>query len=356
MSDPKISVLMSVYNTPEEWLRNAIESILSQTFDDFEFVIVLDKPTDNSAEVVKEYATKDERVIVLENDENLGLTKNLNKGLAIARGKYIARMDSDDVAFCHRFEKQYRYMEAHPEVVALGTQVCTSLDPDHAMDKFPVSDWTPDQDVLKIRMLFHTVGLPHPTSMFRHDVMIQHGITYDERIKKSQDYKLWVDLMPYGDISMLNEVLLMYRVHEGQISTNRKNQYQYAHMVAVEQAEKLLGPLTENERAFHECFASMDIHNDDVKGYKRYVNRLIQANDSKGIYNKDKFHREMNYAWAQKAFRRALKMKRLDMLASAKSFRMLSPTMTSYLKENKEVKAQRKIAVENADFTDCVLR
>ena len=355
MSEPKISVLMSVYNTPEKWLRNAIESILTQTFSDFEFVIVLDKPTDNSTEVVKEYAANDGRVIILENSENLGLTKNLNKGLAVARGKYIARMDSDDVAFKHRFEKQYQYMEAHPEVVALGTQVCTSLDPEHAMDKFPVSDWTPDQDVLKIRMLFHNVGLPHPTSMFRHDVMIQHGITYDERIKKSQDYKLWVDLMPYGEIGMLNEVLLMYRVHEGQISTNRKNQYQYAHMVALEQAEKLLGTLTEEEKAFHECFASMDIPNNDVSGYERYINRLIQENKRKGLYDKDKFQRELKYAWTQKAFRRAVKMKRIDMLTSKKTFVMLSPRMISYLKENKAVKARRRIAVENADFSDCVL-
>lgn len=356
MSEPKISTLMSVYNTPEKWLRNAIESILSQTFNDFEFIIVLDKPTDNSAEVVKEYAAKDKRVIVLENSENQGLTKNLNKGLAIARGKYIARMDSDDVAFKHRFEKQYQYMEAHPEVVALGTQVCTSLDPEHAMEKFPVSDWTPDADVLKIRMLFHNVGLPHPTSMFRHDLMIQHGITYDERIKKSQDYKLWVDLMPYGKICMLNEVLLMYRVHEGQISTNKTNQYQYAHMVSLELAEKLLGSLTEEEKAFHECFATMEVFNNDVGGYKCYINRLIEANKSRGIYDKEKFQREMNYAWAQKAFRRAVKMKRFDMLTSAKTFSMLSPKMISYLKENKAVKAQRKIAVENADFADCILK
>ena len=356
MSEPRITALMSVYNTPEKWLRNAIESILEQTFRDFEFVIVLDKPTDDSAEVVKEYAAKDDRIIVLENSENLGLTKNLNKGLAVARGKYIARMDSDDVAFKHRFEKQYQYLEVHPEVVALGTQVCTSLDPEHAMDKFPVSDWTPDQDVLKIRMLFHNVGLPHPTSMFRRDEMLQRGITYDERIKKSQDYKLWVDLMPYGEIGMLNEVLLMYRVHEGQISTNRTNQYQYAHMVAMEQAERLLGSMTEEERIFHECFASMDIPNNDIRGYKRYINRLVKANETKGIYDKKKFLREMNYAWAQKAFRRVVKMKRFDMLINSRTFSMMSPMMISYLKENKAVKAQRRIAVENADFADCALK
>lgn len=348
-----VSVIMSVYNTEELWLRQSLESILSQTLKDFEFIIILDCPTDNSAEIVNEYARKDHRIHVLVNESNLGLTKSLNRGLDVAQGKYIARMDADDVAFRHRLEKQYQYMENHPEVVVLGTQICTSLDPKHAMDKFPLCDWTPDQQVLKIRMLFRNAGVPHPTAMIRHDILLQHKIKYDERIKKSQDYKLWIDLMPFGSIHVLNEMLLMYRVHEGQISADRMNQREYACRVSLEQAENLLGDMTKEEKGFHACASTVDLYNNDVKGYGRYMKKLIDANKSLGLYDIKKFHREINYAWIQKAFRRALILHRLDMVFHPFTFVFLRPGIFPYLIQDKKIKRMRKAALAVTDFQDC---
>ena len=116
-----ISVIMSNYNTPEEYLREAIESILNQTYKNFEFIIIDDCSTDNSLEIIKSY--NDERIVLIENEENIGLTKSINKGLAVAKGEYIARMDADDVSLPQRFEKQINYMNDHTELIVCGSSM-----------------------------------------------------------------------------------------------------------------------------------------------------------------------------------------------------------------------------------------
>ena len=184
--EPAVSVLMCVYNTKEAWLREAIESILNQTFRDFQFIIVLDCPTDDSERVVQSYADRDDRITVVKNEENIGLTKSLNRGLAVAKGKYIARMDSDDVSLSNRLETQYRYMEANPGTAVVGARVFTP-----GLNQAVIYEWTGDQEALKIRLLFHNYGVPHPTAFIRRSVLTDHGITYTEWVKKSQDYKLW---------------------------------------------------------------------------------------------------------------------------------------------------------------------
>jgi len=348
MSD-LISVIMSVYNTPEAWLRASIESILNQTYRDIEFIIVLDKPTDGSDEIVYSYAASDDRIIVIENTENMGLTVNLNRALAKASGKYIARMDSDDVSFRCRLEHQYKYMEENPYVAVLGTQVCTSFDRAHAMDIYPLCDWLPDQDLLKIRMLFHNVGVPHPTAMIRASVLRDNGITYDEKIRKSQDYKLWVDIMPYGSIMLLDEVLLMYRVHEGQITNNRSNQLSYAHMVSLGQAEALLGGLSDSEKETHCCIATDSVV-PDIKSYRAYIRKLVSANDSAGKYDRKKFRLEIAYSWIQKASRRMKRQKKFDMILSSYMFYLLRPSFHKLLKLNKSLRSKRAAAVAAADL------
>ena len=116
-----ISVVMPIYNTPVSFLKEAVESILNQTFSDFEFIII----DDGSANEVKEYleGLTDPRIRIIRNEKNLGITKSLNIGFHAAKGKYIARMDSDDVSLSERFEKQFMFMETHPDVIMCGTDV-----------------------------------------------------------------------------------------------------------------------------------------------------------------------------------------------------------------------------------------
>lgn len=117
----KISVVMPTYNTEVSILKEAVDSILNQTFGDFEFIIIDDGSTNNSVEYLK--SLQDQRVKIIRNDTNIGITKSLNIGLRAAKGKYIARMDSDDIAFPDRFEIQYAFMESHPDVFVCGAKV-----------------------------------------------------------------------------------------------------------------------------------------------------------------------------------------------------------------------------------------
>ena len=120
MIHPKISVVMAVYNG-ERHLREAIDSILNQTFADFEFVIIDDASTDRSGRILQEYAGKDKRIVIIGNETNMGLSKSLNKGIRLTKGEYIARMDADDISFPDRFEKQVKFLDDHNDIGILGT-------------------------------------------------------------------------------------------------------------------------------------------------------------------------------------------------------------------------------------------
>lgn len=324
-----ISVIMSVYNTKEEWLREAIESILNQTFSDFEFIIISDCPTDGSEAVVCEYAKKDSRIKVLQNDENIGLTKSLNKGLMVAKGKYIARMDADDISVSNRFEKQVAYLDAHPDTVAVGSRCYLSQ-----THKPTINDWTADQEVLAIRMMFANAGLPHPSAMIRHSVLKEHDVRYTESIKKSQDYKLWTDLLPYGKLMILPDILLIYREHDQQISANKNSQYSYAHRVSLMQAEKLLGEMSGEEQDLHVTVTETDLPH-GACALDRYLNKIEKANDRKQLYQPKKLKRELGYLWCRKAIRRAKSAHRFDMLFHVRTLRFMSPGMIRYIIENK---------------------
>ena len=114
-----ISVVMSNYNTPINYLKESIDSVLNQTYSNFEFIIIDDGSTDDSLKFIKSY--DDPRIKLIVNEENIGLTKSLNKGLKAAQGEFIARMDSDDICYPERFEKQIEYMRKHPDTTVCGT-------------------------------------------------------------------------------------------------------------------------------------------------------------------------------------------------------------------------------------------
>lgn len=222
----EISVIMSVYNTREDYLRKAIESILEQSFIDFEFIIINDGSKKEVRDTIKSY--QDERIIFINNECNIGLTKSLNKGLDIARGKYIARMDADDVSHKRRLEKQYKYMEKHQNVDILGAWIndgkCTIK-----------TDGRISSECRKVRMLFKNAGIIHPTAFIRKKFLVENEIRYDETIKKAQDYKLWVDCLKKGaQISVYPGVLLYYRRHGGQITEEKSGEQDYFRKIIQE--------------------------------------------------------------------------------------------------------------------------
>lgn len=214
---PHISVLMSVYHEPIDWLALSVDSILNQSFSDFEFIIIVDDPNNQEAiNYIRQKAEEDNRIVLLINEENVGLTKSLNKGLKIAKGNYIARMDADDISYPERFEKQFTFMESHPSVILLGTGVRYFGDLREREIRQII--YQSDNDKIKASMLFNS-GFSHPTIMIRRKILVDNGVLYDENYRQTQDYRLYETLYDLGDFANLPEVLLDYRKSKEQIST-----------------------------------------------------------------------------------------------------------------------------------------
>ena len=214
MKSPKVSVVMPVFETPENMLRPAIESILNQSFKDFEFIILNDGSSDKNIDsVIQSY--HDERIVYVSSKENKGLIYQLNKGIELARGEYIARMDSDDISLPERFEKQVAYMDAHPETGVLGSWAET----------FPSKNlWTPPARFGILELLKWNPWLIHPSMMLRTSVIRENGLSYEKDFPVAEDYGLWWRMIRVSEIHNIQEVLLHYRYGEGQNISVRKAQ------------------------------------------------------------------------------------------------------------------------------------
>lgn len=202
-----ISVIMSVYNA-EKYLREAIESILTQSFTEFEFIIINDKSNDSSLKIIKEYEQEDGRIKLIKNKQNLGLTRSLNKGLSIAKYKYIARMDADDISMCDRFEKQVKFLEKNYDIDILGSYAYDINGKNKIIGKrrVPLSH----SDILE--MLPILSPLIHPSVMFRKNSLDKTN-GYNENFRTSQDYELWFRAASKGlKFHNLPEYLLKYRM------------------------------------------------------------------------------------------------------------------------------------------------
>ena len=240
---PLISVVMSVYNT-EKYVAEAIESILNQTLTNLEFIIVDDGSTDNSLEIFQSYIKIDNRVKVIVNPENIGLAKSLNRGISIARGKYIARMDADDISLPRRLIKQLDFLESNPEIDVVGsnyTRIDTHSNVLTTTDK-------PTSPALIWWNLYFGNPIAHPTVMMRRSLFLDGKIRYDEQIPVAQDYHLWHQVIEDHSISNIPESLLLYRVHpESVTSKNLKEPLNTGFITVRNHVQKYVKfPLSEN--------------------------------------------------------------------------------------------------------------
>lgn len=255
---PAISVVMSVYQEPIEWLGCSLDSIQNQTFTDYEFIIVVDDPDYQEAiNYIKHRADEDDRIVMLTNEENVGLTKSLNKGLNIARGKYIARMDADDKSYPERFAKQFDFMETHPNVVLCGTSIRYVGGKGNRCQIYPSTN-----DDIKAEMLFNS-GYSHPTIMIRRQTLLEHHIQYDESYRQTQDFRLYEMLYDLGDFANLPDVLLDYRVSDKQISTRlRHSQGNLMQMIRRRMINKWLKRIGYHEVDFGKDIQRLNIRKD----------------------------------------------------------------------------------------------
>lgn len=216
---PRASVLMTVYNGAT-YLREAVDSILSQSFADFEFVIVDDGSRDASARILRSY--DDPRLRIIENPRNLGQTPSLNIGLRACRGVYVVRMDADDVALPDRIARSVELLDAQPEIGIVGGAMWIV---DSAGQRVDFAH-QPEDD-LSIRLTSLTRNpFHHPTVTLRREVLLRNGLEFDERFQANQDFELWTRLLPVTRAANLSQAVLEYRVHGSNISVTRVGEQQ----------------------------------------------------------------------------------------------------------------------------------
>ncbi|EOH9579889.1 glycosyltransferase family 2 protein, partial [Campylobacter jejuni] len=178
MSLPLVSIVMPCYNR-QEYIVDAIESILNQTYSNFEFIIIDDCSTDNTYEIVKKYAENDKRIIVLKNEKNQGIVYALNRGFSIAKGKYIARMDDDDISLPNRLEKQVEYMEANLNITVLGSFIEVFNEKFEKCYSWVCED---DPEILSILINFFN-PMCHPSVMIRREFLNFYNLKYEEKYR-----------------------------------------------------------------------------------------------------------------------------------------------------------------------------
>lgn len=216
-SVPRVSVIMPVYNAAP-YLAEAIESVLSQTFTDFEFLIHDDGSTDGSPAIIGHYAKKDDRIIVSKNI-NKGLALVLNDLIGTARADILARMDADDICMSDRFEKQVAYLDAYPDCAAVGgAHIVIDADGRPILyNSMPIGHERIDgQNICGV------VSINHPTVMMRKEAVLHCG-RYDPRMVPAEDLDLWLRMAETGRLANLPDIVLKYRVHDNSISGSKRD-------------------------------------------------------------------------------------------------------------------------------------
>ncbi len=214
-SSPTISVLMPAYNA-EKYLATAVESILNQTYSDFEFIIIDDGSTDASGQIIQNYAKKDPRIVAVQNKQNRGICQALNKGLEIASGQYIARMDTDDWSYSHRLEQQLNFIESHPEVVICGAsiEICDESLNTLNKRKYPLTDEETRKKIFRIN------PFAHPATFYKTELAKKVG-GYNPQLRDVEDYDFYFRLGQLGQFANLPQTVLKLRTHPNSISNKK---------------------------------------------------------------------------------------------------------------------------------------
>ena len=209
IKNPRVSVLMPAYNA-EKYIGESIDSILGQTFDDFELIIVNDGSTDNTAEIVRKYARQDTRIKFIDNKKNAGVAKTRNQLLDAACGEYIAFQDSDDISRPYRLATQVKFLDSHPDISVLGA----------AMETFPEYETVSYIENPKLLDFYIANAVSNAVVMFRKSDIDKYGFRYNEKYQTCEDYDFWVRVVRVLKIHNLRDVLINYRVLPQSLSHN----------------------------------------------------------------------------------------------------------------------------------------
>lgn len=251
---PTISVILPVYNA-SLYLQAAVSSILNQSFSDFEFLIFDDGSTDKTLQMLKKFASEDTRVKIFSR-ENKGLIATLNELIDNSLGRYIARMDADDISLPDRFFKQVMFLDSNPEIVVVGSWIEMINDKSQQISEVrsPIEHEKIDQ-----KNLAGHSSISHPSAMIRKSALLEVG-RYDLRFKSAEDLDLWLKLAEVGKLANIPEVLLQYRIHSSAISEIERDGQGIQSQIACEEAAKRRGIESAFDPASTDWRAAEDIN------------------------------------------------------------------------------------------------
>lgn len=280
---PLISVIMSIFNE-QKYIEQSIESILNQTEQDFEFIIYDDHSNDGTTELIRKIAFEDERIRLFEMESNRGLTVNLNSALSQARGKYIARMDGDDICHPKRFEKQIQFLDRNPEIMLCS---CTMLTIGETRPLFIHSYTQPES--IKCFLLLNP-ALPHPGFMFRAELYWKYGFQYDETFRQSQDYDFMARVAHHYKLGNLKDTLVKYRVHVESVTLSQSGgQRKHADRVRFGLLKGLGVQLNEEEwDVYRKLTVKEQVDtNDEYRQAFDIIEHIIDSNKKVDMYQQD---------------------------------------------------------------------
>lgn len=293
MSKPKVSVIMPMYNA-ERYVTRAIESILSQTFGDFELLVINDGSTDRGADIVRSY--KDPRIILLENKKNTGLVDVRNRGIRESKGDFIAMLDSDDIAHAKRLEYEVEILEKRPDIGLVATWVRVI---DEAGDPTGVF-WreTAGESSISSRLLFGNC-ITQSSVMMRRSIITENP--YRAGFAPAEDYDLWVRIAQSSVINIIHEILVDYRSYGSSTSALKKEAKDKAVEVVVRGLlQKLNIDPTPEEYAIHRNnykYQGNDL-NSFISKREEWLKKILKANNSSALYPKDIFAKMVARFWA----------------------------------------------------------
>lgn len=281
----KVSIITSVYNC-ESYIKEMIDSILCQTCTDWELILFDDASEDCTSDILN--SIKDERIVRIKNPSNMGLTKNLNSALHIAKGEYIVRIDADDIAMPERLELQVRFMEQNPDIVLSGCWMqCFGEVND--ITKTHLND-----DDVRIDLLFNS-AIMHPTFIVRNNVLRQYNIKYNENLKYAQDYDFTYRLSKYGRLANIPEILVKYRTHRNQIGCACREQQRACADATRKKIIKDMGVELDNKEFCvwsDFCLGKMDEYSDqEQRILEKIVEHIIKNNRRELIYDSYKLEK-----------------------------------------------------------------
>lgn len=282
-----ITIIMSTYNTEEKILRQSIESILNQTYKNFEFIIINDGGN-LDRKIINEYT--DKRIKIIDHENNKGLPTSLNEGIQLANGKYIVRMDSDDIAKKNRLEIQLKYMEKNMDTdicgmfaKKIGERNDYSLTPLYAKEE------------IKCQLLFKTM-LIHPTVMIRTEFLKKNNLKYNEEFKYAQDFEFWSRCIEKCNIAIIPRVGLKLRIHNKQVSTEKKFEQEEYYLKTLKNNIKKANfniDIEELVDTFKILSGKEKLTNKNCINLVESINKLVQNNN---YYNKKVFEIVLNNA------------------------------------------------------------